>query len=382
VRNARDISRRSSTARRALKWAAAVVGVGITLALGSTAFVTWTLDGTALLATPRFSSRQFLDVLEGHMGWVIAFLLLSALILPLRAVQWQRTLEQQVPFTERWHLVNIGGLVHNCLPGNLGDLTRAFLLARTQRMPFVAALGSVAVCKLLELVALLMLAALVMPLPFWDRLPEVVTAMRWGSAASLALVVLTIALARGSGPLGGRLERRGRFVRIARGLRQVDAGLGAVRSAGGMARAFLASVPPSAVGAVAYGIGLAAIGVPHGALAGPLMLAMIAIGKGIPGVPTGPGVYVLVASWAARSLGASGEAAAAYALATNVATGISQWVPGLVSLAVRRIRWSELKRDSAAAADEANRRAGAPQQSGTRRGRLIRFDTPAPSDER
>ena len=39
--------------------------------------------------------------------------------------QWQRPLEKKTPFMERWHFVNIGAAVHNLLPGNLGDVTRA-----------------------------------------------------------------------------------------------------------------------------------------------------------------------------------------------------------------------------------------------------------------
>ncbi len=339
---------------QALKVLGLCLGVLLTVLLGSTAFFDWSLHGGELSLSPRFSAHEFLQALSGNLGWVLIFLVLSASMLPLRAIQWQRTLEKPVPLSERWHFVNMGAAVHNILPGNMGDVTRAFLLARTQRLPFLAALGSVAVCKLLELAALLLMAGLVMFLPWWDKLPELGTAMRAAFWICGGLVLLVILLARFSRPLALRISQKTRWRRRLRDLLlEVDQGLGTARSARGLSLALLFSFPPNLAAALAYGIGLQAIGVEHGLIAGPLVLALIALGKGTPGMPTGPGMYFFVASWMARSLGASPPHAAAFALLTNVATGVSHWVPGLISLAIRRVRWSELKQQTSLAAEAA-----------------------------
>ena len=94
-------------------------------------------------------------------------MLLSASVIPLRALQWQQHASAQaVPFKERYHLVAIGAFTHNALPGKLGDIIRSFLLSRTQRLPFLQCLGSVAVCKLLEFAALMLLVAVSFLGPF------------------------------------------------------------------------------------------------------------------------------------------------------------------------------------------------------------------------
>lgn len=326
-----------------------ILGIAITALLASTAFFDWHLHGEAPLLTPRFSMGDFLQSLGSNLGWLAIFFLLSTAMLPLRAIQWQRTLEKHVPLRERWHFVNIGAAVQNLLPGNLGDVTRAFLLARTQKMPVVVGLGSVAVCKLLELATLVILAAASLSLPYWQRMPDLAHALKVASWLFVALVLVTVLLARFSLPLARRLQRADRLPKLRTLLAQVDAGLGTARSVKGMLIALLFSIPPNFAAALGYGIGLEAMGVPHGLFAGPLVLALIALGNGTPGIAPGPGMYLLVVSWGARALGASPEDAAAYALLTNVATGLSHWIPGLVSLAIRRVRWSELKTETSLA---------------------------------
>jgi glycosyltransferase 2 family protein len=343
-----------SARKRNLKIVGLFLGVMVTVGLGSTAFFDWRLDGYSLSLTPRFSPNEFGASLRGNLAWLLLFVALSASMLPLRALQWQRTLERPVPFLERWHLVNLGAAVHNMLPGNMGDVTRAFLLARTQRLPFLVGLGSVAVCKLLELAALILMAAAVLMLPLWGALPEVGMVLRAAVWTCAGLVLLMILVARYAHRIAGRLPRRGRWIRLAALLGELNDGLGTARSARGMAVALLYSFPANLAAALAYGIGLQALGVHNGLLAGPLVLTLIAVGKGAPGLPTGPGMYFLVTAWIARALGASPSDAAAYALLTNIATGVSHWVPGLISLAVRRLRFSELKAQSGLAVQAAN----------------------------
>lgn len=334
-----------------------VTGVLITALLASTAFFDWHLHGGAPLLTPRFSPREFLHALGSNLDWLVAFLLLSTSMLPLRALQWQRTLPRKVPFSERWHFVNIGAAVQNLLPGNLGDITRAFLLARTQKLPVVVGLGSVAVCKLLELAALVLLAASALSLPYWGRIPQLSHALGIAAWLFVGLATLVVLLARYSLPVARRLQRADALPKVQTALAQVDAGLGTARSPKGMLVALLFSIPPNLAAAVGYGIGLQAIGVKHGLFAGPIVLGLIALGQGTPGIAPGPGMYLLVTSWAARSLGAPAEDAAAFALLTNVATGVSHWVPGLISLMLRRVRWSELKQETSLAKHAAKQAA-------------------------
>ncbi|MET0402250.1 MAG: lysylphosphatidylglycerol synthase domain-containing protein, partial [Cystobacter sp.] len=186
--------------RTVLKVLAVGVGAVLSVFLVSSAFFRWSL-GPGPLLTPRFPLEQFVEDLPGHLPWLIPFLLLSAAILPLRAVQWQTTLSKPVPLRERYHLVAIGAFTHNALPGKLGEFIRCFLLSRTQRIPFLQALGSVAVCKLLEFTALMGLVALSFLGPFGAKMAEFSGPLRIAVGLCVGLILVVVLLAHYSLPL-------------------------------------------------------------------------------------------------------------------------------------------------------------------------------------
>jgi hypothetical protein len=117
-----------------------------------------------------------------------------------------------------------------------------------------------------------------------------------------------------------------------------------------MAVALFFSTLPELTSAVAYGIGLQALEVPRGIYAGPLVLGAIALGQSAVGIPADVGLYYLMSSWAARKLGADGQAAAAFAALTHLGMLFSQLAVGGVSLWIRKIRWKDLRRRSHLAA--------------------------------
>jgi uncharacterized protein (TIRG00374 family) len=327
-----------------LKGLLILVGVVVSVFLISTAFFRWNVGEPGPLLVPRFSLRRFFRELPGQLVWLIPFMLLSASIIPLRAVQWQRALGRAVPLRERYHLVAIGAFAHNALPGKLGDVLRAFLLSRTQRFPFLQALGSVAVCKLLELAALLLLVALSLLGPFGEVMARFEEALLVAVGVCLGLMVLVVLLAHYAWPLAHLLRRKGRLPRAQHLLGHVAEGLGTARSFRGMAVAFLFSVGPVFAPALGYGLGLHALGVRGGLFAGTVVLGAIALGQALPGVPAGMGIYYFVTSWAARSLGAPAADAAAFATLTHLGTVFSQVAVGAFSVRQRGIRLRDLRR--------------------------------------
>jgi len=282
--------------RTHLKVLAGVLGVIATAALISTVFFRWNLTGPGPLLTPRFSLGEFIRTLPQHVDWLLAFVLLSASLIPLRAVQWQRTLTKKVPFKERYHLVAIGAFTHNALPGKLGDVIRSFLMSRSQNIPFVRSLGSVAVCKLLEFAALVTIAALSLLGPVGDALDQFGGALRGAAIVCLGLVVVVVMLAHFAGRMSRWLHGRHRMPKAQAFLLEVGEGLGTARSFRGMAVAFLFSVPPVVANAMAYGVGLAGMGLQGGWWAGAVILGAIALGQSAPGLPVGMGVYYFVTS--------------------------------------------------------------------------------------
>jgi glycosyltransferase 2 family protein len=340
--------------RAYLKVLSVLAGVVISALLLSNVFFHWNLKGAGPLLTPRVSLSDFAKDLPGHLPWFIPFLLLSAAVIPLRALQWQRTLSKPVPFRERYHLVAIGAFTHNALPGKLGELIRSFLMSRTQRIPFLQSLGSVAVCKLLEFAVLMGLVALSFLGPFGEKMTDFAGPLRLAVVACVLLVVAVVLLAHYSLPLSRWLGRRGKLPRVRHLLGHVSEGLGTARSFRGMAWALLFSIGPVLAPALAYGMALRGIGVSGGLFAGTVVLGAIALGQSLPGLPVGMGLYYFVTNWAARSLGASAEDALAFSMLTHLGTVLSQASLGAFSVRLRGIRVKDLRRGGSLARQAAN----------------------------
>ena len=149
-------------------------------------------------------------------------------------------------------------------------------------------------------------------------------------------------------------------------LLHVGEGLGAARSFRGMAVALVVSIPPVLAPALGYGLGLSAMGIEGGVFAGVVVLGAIALGQSMPGVPVGMGLYYFVTSWAARSLGASAEDAAAFATLTHLGVVLSQVSVGAWSVHKRGIRLRDLRRGgklARGAAEEVAHDSVAPAQA-------------------
>lgn len=339
--------RRGSTA---LKVLLAVVGVVLsTILIGSTFFKLGRADGRFTL-TPRFDLSTFFSDLPSQLKWLIPFILLSAAIIPLRALQWQATLPMRVAFRERYHLVGIGAFTHNVVPGKLGDLFRSFLMARTQNLPFMQALGSVLVCKLFEFAALMMLVAVGFLSPFRHVLGRFSSGLWIAIPACVGLVILVVVLAHWAGDLADWLDRRHRLPKLRGFLRNLGEGLGAARSVPGMGRVLLLSVGPVLASSLAYGVALTGLGVKGGLFAGPVVLGAIALGQLVPGLPVGTGVYYFVTSWTARELGVPAADAAAFSILTHMATVLTMTGVGAISVWRRKLSWKELRKRATEAA--------------------------------
>jgi hypothetical protein len=320
--------------RRRWKQVMAAVGGAVSLALIATVFVDVHPFAQGGWWSWRVDPAVFVRDIPAQLPWFLPFLLLCALQLPLRAVQWQATLRAEVPLASRYHLVSIGALVHNALPGKLGDVTRAWLLAREERLPLVESLGSVGVCKLLEFVALVGVAALASLSP---AVPEAMRGgLRMAALACLGLCAGVFALAQLSARLARRCEGRG-WRRAAKFFTDADAGLHTVRRPLALLKAVGLSALPVLAPALGYGLALQVMGIPGGWLGGPLVLLAIAVGQSVLIVPAGVGLYFVATGWAAQALGATTEQAALLATLTHVALLASQCGLGALSLWARKL---------------------------------------------
>lgn len=352
-----EIERRAGFKHAAL----VVLGVVISAAFISNAFLQWNFRGGPLVAG-RFPFGAFIRALPHHLHWVLPFALLSAAIIPFRALQWKATLKKYVPFKQRLHFVSLGAVVHNLLPGQLGDLTRAYLLGRAQKIPLLSSFGSVAVCKLLEFVALVAVVTASMLGPFAGSGLAFGRLLRFGTVVCVALLGVVLAIAHGALPLARWLDRKETAPRLRTYLIQANEGLTAMRTPKAILIALMLSLPPVLCPALAYGLGLQGVGVPAGIFAGGIMLAAVSLGQGTPGVPGSMGVYYFVASWTARRLGASAQDAASFAALTHATTFLAQVTFGMVALWVRGVSWRDV-RSARRAAAEASLASRSPAES-------------------
>lgn len=100
----------------------------------------------------------------GHVeiSWLIGSVVAGLLSLVVRALRW-RLLLDQVKQVEVGALVSatfIGIMANNLLPARLGEVVRAWALARRKQMPMPTVLGSIFVERLLDVITILALLGL------------------------------------------------------------------------------------------------------------------------------------------------------------------------------------------------------------------------------
>lgn len=320
----------------------AILAVSISTILIGSAFFRPNFDGGFSLVA-RFPFEQWLKDLPSNLWWVGLFALFSASMAPLRGWRWGFTLPRpKPPYADRYHAVALGLLGNNVIPGKLGEALRALAMTRFSRnrgreIPFPQALGTILVCKLLDLVALLILVAGSPNGPFFGT--NVFGGGFVGAAIAIpALTVGLLAVGRWAPRLATALHRKNRAPRVQLLLRELALGVAASGSPKRLGLALLATIVAVASVALGYTIALWGVGVDVDPLAGVILLAAVTLGQSPPGVPAGLGMYYLSSSWAARLLGATGEQAATIAVLTHLTTVLSHLGVGAVSVVVRRIR--------------------------------------------
>jgi glycosyltransferase 2 family protein len=291
--------------------------------------------------TPRFALGGFVARLPGHLRWLGPFVALAATLPALRALVWRGVLPPPPPRpADAYHATALGVLVHNAVPGKLGPLAAAWVLARVARRPFAPAFSSQVVAKLVELGAIVVVGATAAALRESPAaIGHVVVA---GAALFAILSSAAVALALGAPRASAWLARR--LPRAGAALAALGEGIVGAGSPARLATAFALAVLPAVTAAAAYALPLSALGVREPLAAGALLVSVIAFGQLTPGLPVGAGVYWSLAAWAARQLGASAEDAAALAILTHVGMVVVGLAVGGASAIARRADVAELFR--------------------------------------
>jgi len=146
---------------------------------------------------------QALHALErATLGPVVAGTLLTVAVYYLRAVRWRDILlpEAQPGLPRLFSATMVGFLAINTLPARLGELVRAYVLARTEKIRTATVLGSLAVERIFDLVMLGVfwgLSLVFAPVPAW---------FRWSGYITVGLGILVAGLLWAAHATRGRAE--------------------------------------------------------------------------------------------------------------------------------------------------------------------------------
>lgn len=226
---------------------------------------------------------------DADYRWVGVGVLAIAVTFVTRSRRWQTLLWQsRVPFRPAVTAVLVGQVVNTALPMRSGDVVRATWVGAEGGAGTVEALGSIAVEKVWDLLALLACGLILlvwMPLPGWFAQSTLGTALTLLLVGGLILAALRwqAPLFRWFGLLMASFPA-GWDQALAARLRRLTSGLEAIRQPQVSVRAFCWTVLTWAFGAVANLTVLAAFGIPSVLAALFLLVALMVAGKApIPG---------------------------------------------------------------------------------------------------
>jgi len=317
----------------------AAVWIGIALSIVAGALLLWRVSFDDLLAALR----------AADLVWLLPSLVVFFVMYALRAWRWA-VLLGDARFWPTWHANTIGYFFNVTLPLRLGEIARAWVVSRNEKIPMARALSAVLVERLLDLASVVLLFA-----AFAVRIPMGPTFTRAATIGSIALVVCVAGAVLVV--LGGRAVERALAPRLAKlgpdraeailgRLRQVREGLAAVGSARRMGQCVLLTVAVWSVTIVHAAVCLKAF-LPETDLVRPgFMVVSANLGGALPSAPGGLGI---VQGFATSALvipfGVPENTALAYVLVWSLGQQLILILLGFVSVGRVGLSYREIRRN-------------------------------------
>lgn len=305
--------------------------VGLAVAL-----MAWVFRSTDLASVWTQIGQARVDLIGATVAGI-------ALAYVVRVKRWQLLLAPlgSVGFGAATRATVIGFATSTIVP-RLGEVVRPYLLARREQLSMSAALATIVVERLLDMLAVILLFGLFL-LAFSSQLPstdeQVLAALKAGGLAGAvgAGVALTLVSAAARRPewvvaIAAWVERRGPHgpgATASRFITRFSAGLGAARDPGRLLQAVLWSLVMWSLVAATAWWGCLAFGMALPPSSGLLLMALMALGVAVP-TPAGVGGF-----HAAVQVGLTGfydvpvDAAVGAALVLHAATFAPVTVVGL-----------------------------------------------------
>ena len=301
--------------------------VGLAISAAALVVALWGIEWSRVAET--LAQAEYVYLLPTSVVLVVA--------LVARSIRWRLLLGGKVSLSRSFWVVCIGYLVSNVLPFRLGDPARAVVIGRGGKVSTAAALSTVVVERVLDMLMVVALLAGVAPF-----VSGIGNAMGAGLVAGvMALAALAVLLLLACRPDWGRwMVRRVLgwipWVDGARWARTLDGlfeGLEPLRS-GRRAAALLAWSVAIWACVVAYYWTMLRAFMPHPpALAAPFLVCVAGLGMAIPSSPSAAGVFHAVARYGLTvPFGVPIGQAVAVAFALHAFQTLAMYLLGLVGL--------------------------------------------------
>jgi uncharacterized protein (TIRG00374 family) len=285
--------------------------------------------------------------------WLGAAVLLYLVPFPLRGLRWATLLESVKPVSTvaAIEVFSIGTLANNVMPARLGDVARAFVLAKREQVSASSSFATIMLERVFDGVVVvgMLLAVLVLHPPgaawvegvawvmgvVFSGAIVVSALLAWNEARALALAAWMLRPA--PPPLTEKIL--GILGKLARGLHTL-------RSLRATLVVVVTSVLIWGLEAGVYGLVLHALGLEAPAYGLVLVMAVLTLGLTAPSAPAFVGVFEGLVIAAVGLYGITGPSAAAYALAMHavhfvVGTGLGLASAWRLGLRVRELRAAE-----------------------------------------
>jgi uncharacterized protein (TIRG00374 family) len=222
-----------------------------------------------------------------------------------RSARWRILLGSQVSLSRCFWVTNVGYLVSNVFPFRLGDPARALVMARSGTTSVGAALSTVVVERVLDMLTVVALLAGITPF-----LGKARAGLDWAIAAALLTGGTALAVLAGLFFIAWRPDRGRRAVRwgvyrlpgvnrerLIRSLDTLFDGLASLRSADRVMALLFWSAITWGCAVISYRALIRAFIQHPPTLAAPLLVCMVGLGMALPSSPGAIGVFQAVARY-------------------------------------------------------------------------------------
>jgi len=295
----------------------AVLGIAVSVLL-----LAWTLRGVELarVASVLGASNLALFVLAA---------LVATCIFPLRAIRWRYILwpvKERLPFGPLWRATTIGMMVNNVIPARAGEIARAYAVSREERaVRFPAAIASLAIDRVLDAILIIILLIVAMLDPGFPRDTLIAgqpvrTYAYIATAVAAAALVMLFLLALFPQQFVSAFERivskvAPHFVeRISRLLHSFADGLAVLRRPQLLLHVLFWTTVHWLISALAFWIGMRAVGIHAPYTAALFVQSLIAIGVAAPAAPGFFGIFEFFGTEGLAIYGVSRDLAVSWAI--------------------------------------------------------------------